>query len=362
MSASVTGQPSKAVPEETTSRVVPGRRVDDRPVEPEQGVEQPALPHVRPARQDDPPAADETDPDLGPGDQGIEPVAGRPRGRHRPPERSGPARGRGPRRPGRAGGRRSGGSWRGAGRAGPRPGAATRPSGGPRPRPGPAPRPPGRGPPSTISIAAGPPWPWISTSAGSPGRTIATTSSPRPAPTRPSRGRPGGRRRQARPAMRAGRPRRRRPARPSPQTRTTATAPGPSPVRTATRGGRMAQPPQAARRPSRTSDGASRTSGRSRAVGPIRSAASPPDQTTQGRGESPSAWPVDEGPDRADGRPEDAGLERGDGRASPGRRAADRDGPAGAASTSRAGPRPRAGTPGRSPRPARRPRPRSARR
>ncbi len=47
---------------------------------------------------------------------------------------------------------------------------------------------------TTRAIAAGPPWHWTSTSGGLPASSIttATTSSPSPAPIRPTRSRPGG--------------------------------------------------------------------------------------------------------------------------------------------------------------------------
>ena len=210
----------------TTSRVVPGRRVDDRPVVARQGVQEPALADVRPARQDHPPALDQPEPDRRPVDQSIQ-------ARERP--RSGVRR----RATRRSSSSSAPSAWssrisavrtrRGPGQVDrrPRPDRRPAPSAGPRPEAaGARPRAATRAS-TTSATAAGPPWHWTSTSGGSPPTTTATTSSPSPAPIRPTRSRPGGDRRQPTPRERAGTPRRPRANAPGPQTRTTATAPRP---------------------------------------------------------------------------------------------------------------------------------------
>ena len=198
-----TDQPSSAVRIVTTSRRGAGGRVDDGPVVSGQGVEQPALPHIGPAGQDDPPAGDQSEPDLGPLDEGLEFLDGPTAGSS---SASAPQSSR---------------SSRSQRLAGPRSGkiSAERTVGARDSRPRPRPRPPTarRGGPrdrlpllgtaatsasTTKPTAAGPPWQWISTSGASPSKTTATTSSPNPLPARPIEGHPA-ERRSAGPRVRA---------------------------------------------------------------------------------------------------------------------------------------------------------------
>ena len=129
VSESSTGHPPNAVRRETTSRVTPGCGVDDRPLEAGQGVEQSALAHIRPAGDDDLPAAEEPGADLGRSDQDVESAS---RGSVGPAVRAGPRRSAAP---------AIGSKRRGPGRAGsPRPSAWEPRRGPPTPRRGSDPR------------------------------------------------------------------------------------------------------------------------------------------------------------------------------------------------------------------------------
>ncbi len=74
VSATSTGQAAIAVATVTTSRVVPGVGRDDRAVVAGQGVQEPTLAHVRPTRQDHPPAVEQPDAELPTRDQLVEEV------------------------------------------------------------------------------------------------------------------------------------------------------------------------------------------------------------------------------------------------------------------------------------------------
>ena len=226
VSASSTGQPSSAVRRGDDVAGRAGGRVDDGPVVAGQGVQEPALAHVRPSGQHDPPAARS-------GEGRPRPGAGRPGLRSAP---SGPSarssddrsRDLGLERPWPVRRRISAvADRRGPGQVDARLGRDRRlASCGPR-RPAAVRSAPAATRASTTSAtAAGPPWQWTSTSGGVADDDTATTSSPIPAPIRPSRSRPGGVSASGLAAATGGTPRR-RPRPRGPQTRTTATAPAP---------------------------------------------------------------------------------------------------------------------------------------